>query len=351
MPELFDFSDEILLQIFPNRPLKSIIAARGVCKLWRRLVPHSDIDAVRRKLLNLYYEIIESPAFRQSRTWTEDNLQPFDRQAYIDALLDQHDYLPDDFRIWILEWPAKAVIACCWPGLPYKFWGRNETDDIEQIHGCNFLGRIPPIVHTVKIRQIGRMEGPVEVDVPAILVWQADFMVWLVLEQRPTCSHAVYVLEADSYDGQGEYGDTYAPDSEAEASESGGAGTLESSDDESDGQGEYGDTYAPDSEAEASESGGAGTLESSDGESDHGEYTYHGVFSSWTHWLKCAMEAVEYAVDDAIENPGTLSDRKEGPDYRLNGVIVPADEWFRTRPRVDRVWADSHDTGRRSRST
>ncbi|KAJ7825459.1 hypothetical protein B0H13DRAFT_1918618 [Mycena leptocephala] len=88
-----------------------------------------------------------------------------DQQAYIDALLDQQAYLPDDFRIWILEWPAKAAIACCWPGLPYKYWRGPELDD-GAIQGCNFLGRIPPVLHTVpvQINRIGPTEDWVEVN-------------------------------------------------------------------------------------------------------------------------------------------------------------------------------------------
>ncbi|KAJ6544365.1 hypothetical protein B0H19DRAFT_903165, partial [Mycena capillaripes] len=209
--KLLDFPNEIFLQIFPYFSLKSIIAAQGVCTLWRHLLPLSDIDKTRRGLLNLYFEIIESPVFVRTSPWVLKNLQDFVRQAYSDALLDQHDYLPDDFRIWILEWPAKAVIACCWPGLPDTYWARWETDGIERIEGCNFLGRIPPVVHTVQITQIGQIEQRVEIDVPALLIWEDNRvfpMTWLVLGQRPVCSHAVYTLPKAKYDGEGEYGDS-----------------------------------------------------------------------------------------------------------------------------------------------
>ncbi|KAJ7983189.1 hypothetical protein DFH06DRAFT_978220, partial [Mycena polygramma] len=150
MTQLQDLSNEVFLQIFPHCPLKSLIAAQGVSQLWRQLVPLADISPARRGLLKLYLEIIESPVFIKTRPWLLENLRPFDREACIHALLDQHDYLPEDFRIWILEWPAKAVIACCWPGLPEKYYGRAEADGVERIRGCNFLGRIPPVVHTVK---------------------------------------------------------------------------------------------------------------------------------------------------------------------------------------------------------
>ncbi|KAJ7825462.1 hypothetical protein B0H13DRAFT_326081 [Mycena leptocephala] len=98
MPGLFDLSNEIILEIFPHCPLKSIIAATGVCTLWTKLVLLSDIDTTRKALLNLCFSIIESSAFERSRPWLLENLHPFDRQAYIDTLLDQRDYLPDNFR-------------------------------------------------------------------------------------------------------------------------------------------------------------------------------------------------------------------------------------------------------------
>ncbi|KAJ7075725.1 hypothetical protein B0H15DRAFT_649676 [Mycena belliarum] len=112
MTQLNDFPNEILLHIFPHMPLKSLIAAYGVSKLWRHLAPLAEIIPPRRGLLDLYFNIMESPIFERTRPWLLDNLRPFNREAYIEALLAQHDYLPDDFRIWILEWPAKAVIAC-----------------------------------------------------------------------------------------------------------------------------------------------------------------------------------------------------------------------------------------------
>ncbi|KAJ7476832.1 hypothetical protein B0H11DRAFT_1675747, partial [Mycena galericulata] len=194
---LKDLSNEVLLQIFPHLPFKSNIAARGVSRVWRQLVPLAEINPARSGLLDLYLKIIESPVFHMTRPWLLANLRPFDREAYIDALLSQHDYLPEDFRIWILEWPAKAAIACCWPGLPATYYSL-EADGIERIGGCNWLGRIPPVVHTVLFRSIE--DG--EVDVPALLVWEEQHMTWLALSGYPTCSHAVYHLTNSEYDNR-----------------------------------------------------------------------------------------------------------------------------------------------------
>lgn len=70
------------------------------------------------------------------------NLQPFDRRTYIDCLLSQHNFVPKDSMLWVLEWPARAAVPVHsnWLGLP-------RTSEI----GLNFLGRIPPLVHTLTL--------------------------------------------------------------------------------------------------------------------------------------------------------------------------------------------------------
>ncbi|KAJ7665080.1 hypothetical protein DFH06DRAFT_985784, partial [Mycena polygramma] len=149
MPYFVDLPPEVSLQIFPHLPLKALIAGEGVCRLWKQLISMAEINPTRRSLWALYRTIVNDPLFLSTRPWLLANLRPFDRQAYIDALLSQHNYIPEDFRLWILEWPARAVIACAWPGLPQTYCGPQpdeDGDDIERMIGCNFLGRIPPLV-------------------------------------------------------------------------------------------------------------------------------------------------------------------------------------------------------------
>ncbi|KAJ7154623.1 hypothetical protein C8R46DRAFT_1196924 [Mycena filopes] len=168
MPDFNDFPPEISLQIFPNMRLKGLISARGVSKRWAELISLADIHPARLGLLELYQKTVHDPLFLRTRPWTLENLRAFDRQAYIDALLAQHNYIPDDFRFWILEWPARAAIACAWPGLPDDYTidnGRADDEDenekvdhvARRIAGCNFLGRIPPLVHriTLDLSEIG----------------------------------------------------------------------------------------------------------------------------------------------------------------------------------------------------
>ena len=91
MPE--DFPNEILLQIFSFLPLKSLITGRTVSQEWRRLIPLADINPIRRSFLDFYLNLVNSPIFPQTRPWVLANLQPFDRQQYINDLLNQHPIL------------------------------------------------------------------------------------------------------------------------------------------------------------------------------------------------------------------------------------------------------------------
>ncbi|KAJ7074978.1 hypothetical protein B0H15DRAFT_1027342 [Mycena belliarum] len=145
-----DLSPEVSLQVFPHLHLKGLIAAEGVCRQWKHFISVADINPTRRALLALYRKIVHDPLFLPTRPWPLANLRPFDRQAYIDALLAQHDHVPEDFRLWILEWPERAVIACSWPGLPDVFC-REGADDVERMEGFNFLGRIPPLLHKITL--------------------------------------------------------------------------------------------------------------------------------------------------------------------------------------------------------
>ncbi|KAJ7100027.1 hypothetical protein B0H15DRAFT_818411 [Mycena belliarum] len=295
MTELNDFSNEILLQIFPKLPLKSLIAAHGVNKLWRHLASIADISPARRGLLDLYFKIIESPIFEQTRSWLLDNLTPFDREAYIDALLAQHDYLPDDFRIWILEWPAKAVIGCHWPGLPAKYFSNHRIAGLEAFEGCNFLGCIPPVVHTVVFEQIGRSEEVVAVKVPALLAWEdGQGKTWIVLRGKPVCSHAIYHLSNATYDGFAEYGD---PDQFPDLDED-----------------EEEDWVPPEPE---------------------GDYAFEGVCSSWTYWMKSKFD---YSVDVARSREDCIIRREQ-----CEGWTMTPEETFWHNRDPDEKWEKSNE--------
>jgi hypothetical protein len=133
-----DFQPEVLLAIFEFFPLKSLLAAKGVNKQWRILSRLCDMTKARRVLYDLYHTAIISPTFLESRSFVLSCLVPFDRKAYVAALENKGHILPDDFRCWLLEWPAKAVFGWVWPGLDPQFDMSQQY--VWKPYGSNSLG-------------------------------------------------------------------------------------------------------------------------------------------------------------------------------------------------------------------
>jgi hypothetical protein len=108
------------------------------------------------------------------------NLVPFDREEYVAALLVQYNRLPEAFTLWLLEWPARAVIGGVWPGLPFDSVG--STDEIEVFRGFNWLS--PRMV------QVSAMTFSIPSDchshlydfLPAILIRSQFTDTWFVLD-------------------------------------------------------------------------------------------------------------------------------------------------------------------------
>jgi hypothetical protein len=106
--QMADLPNELLLEFFSYLPLKGLIAARGVSRTWRNLVPLSEIPPARRALLKLYDDIIQTPDFLASRKLIMYSLSrstsPFDRTAYVAALEKQiNGPLPAGMYIQILK--------------------------------------------------------------------------------------------------------------------------------------------------------------------------------------------------------------------------------------------------------
>ncbi|KAL0961161.1 hypothetical protein HGRIS_006133 [Hohenbuehelia grisea] len=141
---------DLFLEILSFLPLPDLIRARCVCQHWRRLALKASLTPSRRRLLQLYYDILASPAFIPTRSAVIDYLRPFDRADYVQnvyaamtLLLKQPRfeschaastgtvssvelcYLPLDFETWVMEWPARAVISWAWPGLDTMFGAHN----------------------------------------------------------------------------------------------------------------------------------------------------------------------------------------------------------------------------------
>lgn len=175
---MISFANELLLLLFRLLPLRSLIVARGVDRRWRQLVSAADLHPHRRRLLDLYLTLINSPSFAQTRPWVLANLQPFDRDAYLAALLAKYPRLPDTFVLWLLEWPARAVIGGIWPGLPLEH--KEDSDEMQVFQGRNLLApgtvQVAAITYSIPDRKD-------QYDfLPAILIRTRAANTWLVLD-------------------------------------------------------------------------------------------------------------------------------------------------------------------------
>jgi len=123
--QLIDLPNELILLLPPLLPLKSLITFRSLNQRIRALTDAfaSQIDPIRRKLLHLYLEVISSPAFLASRHLflpSLNDLTDLDREEYVEGrelMMRDNHRIPEELRVWLLEWPAKAVTSWIWPWL------------------------------------------------------------------------------------------------------------------------------------------------------------------------------------------------------------------------------------------
>ncbi|KAJ7593444.1 hypothetical protein C8J56DRAFT_751087, partial [Mycena floridula] len=203
--QLQEFATELKLQIFEFMPLISLIRARCVCQEWRSIALSSNIHPIRRQLYDIYLDLLKSREFLGSREWVDKRLidgvqerhQPFNRQAFIEAILKQHSYIPEDFVIWILEWPERAVIGSMWPNLPFEevteaaFEGGSRA-------GWNLLAMEPVTVFALHFGECPTSDrAPLEAlhRGPVLPLWEgpySEFATWLVLDEQEDLKDKVY---------------------------------------------------------------------------------------------------------------------------------------------------------------
>lgn len=162
--------------------LKTLMLARCVSSDWRRLVSLADLHPTRRRFWELYDNMLANPLFLESRLWTMVNLKSFDREAYIETLLAQcftpEAEIPEDFEMYILEWPARMAIGGAWPGLPFV---DSQMQSIQRADGINFLtpsSQLSALVfkHTL----------PEACWIPALLIWHSPrATTWVLFDKTP----------------------------------------------------------------------------------------------------------------------------------------------------------------------
>ncbi|PPQ79120.1 hypothetical protein CVT25_002855 [Psilocybe cyanescens] len=190
-----ELPNELILRIFANLDLQGLIAARCINQRWRTLVPFAEMGDIRRLMLDFYDTLLLSPTFYNTRDWVKTSLKPFDREAYIAKLLRQYPSLPEDFRLWVLEWPEKAVIAGLWPGLPRRKYTGESTDGMNVMVGTNWLS-YPQVSVMVYIDYHNRV---VE-HIPGIVIWSGpEALTWLIVDERKSMNGKIFHYGMGSY--------------------------------------------------------------------------------------------------------------------------------------------------------
>ncbi|KAJ7600580.1 hypothetical protein C8J56DRAFT_1156917 [Mycena floridula] len=195
-----DLATATKLVIFQHLTLVSLIRARCVCKEWRSLVLTSDIYPIRRTFYEIYLVLIQSPEFLKSRPYVLQQLErgvqerheAFNRQGFIDAVLKQYPHIPEDFSLWILEWPERAVIGSVWPNLPFEEVPEAILSGASR-EGWNFLANEPVCVFELQFGTTYQDNVPPRG--PALPIWETQLReaaVWLSLDDDEDRKGKVY---------------------------------------------------------------------------------------------------------------------------------------------------------------
>lgn len=185
MSVLSSLPNELLMEIITWLPLKSLIAAQGVDQHWRRLTSLAGIMPARRVLLNLYLQAIARDDITSLITSMRAHIHAFDRPSYVAALVAKNGGvdLPEEFRTWILEWPA-GVMGWIWPGLNVQALDAAAVMDTQ---GVNRLSHLYPYVEEVVIFEKimdaeGRNPRCEKAHVKALEIYKRHFWSdWLVM--------------------------------------------------------------------------------------------------------------------------------------------------------------------------
>lgn len=111
-----ELPNELLLAIFPILSLKSLIASKGVCRHWQTLVREARLNPVRRKLLDLFEHVVSAVSSGTTRPRVSQRYCDGDRDEYLHFLTRDTD-APEEFVLWVREWPAWGVYGWLWPDL------------------------------------------------------------------------------------------------------------------------------------------------------------------------------------------------------------------------------------------
>ena len=107
--------------------------------------------------------------------------------------MDQHSYVPEPLRVWILEWPAKAVLGRISPRLPNVHCGRDIADNVHRIEGNNSLAPLVTTSHNL-CSAVYELHCGRSLDSGLFIFHGQQKTIWLMLEEREGLRDKVYHL-------------------------------------------------------------------------------------------------------------------------------------------------------------
>ncbi|PPQ96114.1 hypothetical protein CVT26_004748 [Gymnopilus dilepis] len=212
-----DLPTELQLLCISFMTVETLITSYSVSPSWRTLLPVTKIHPICRRLFNLYLTILRhpSPPDRKSRLYLRKNIQQhrFNRRAYLDAFRNQgrNARVPEEFRIWVLEWPEKLVINGIWPGLQPTLCvlDTTATRGSSRRYGENLLAVKPPVISVAGIFEqvFDRCSGQWgKRHVPALYVWRTEwsevvYTRWdsLEFEYRSPCNSSPNLWDCETW--------------------------------------------------------------------------------------------------------------------------------------------------------
>jgi len=173
MLQLMNLPDEVHFAIQSHMTLPTLLTARAVCRFWHSLIPGAHIPSARLSLLRLYLQAVHSPAFQVTRKHVVSRLQSFDRERALRMVAKDGtgDDIPEEFKLWILEWPERAAFPGVWPGLREDAGkaASCEEESLYKDHGTSLLNADRPYI--LNQLEVPKGEGDDKSEMQVVPTW------------------------------------------------------------------------------------------------------------------------------------------------------------------------------------
>lgn len=145
-----DLPNELILLVLQLLPLRAFVVARSINRRWRALADHAHLAPARRRLVDLFTVLAHTLPPESCRPRVHPSLRATDRAEYF-QFLTRGAGAPEEFRLWVREWPAWAVFGWLWPEVdsdsdytPSLAQSETWTDPLVSWDPFSFLDHVPP---------------------------------------------------------------------------------------------------------------------------------------------------------------------------------------------------------------